>query len=196
MNENIAFVTGADRGLGLALTAVLTAAAEASFPLVTRQVIDEVYTVCDRKWRGIGTIPQSGWRIRDELAAFDAGVDPPAALDEISRGVEEFDDRALRGFGHELLALVVGRRVQRQRQRTLDIRVGQLSYPIGKAGRRYGDPFRAEVQTQGIVESRDGPDHGIEIQHRFTHSHKYHIGNMIICSSFNRQYLLNDFSTG
>ena len=39
---------------------------------VARQVIDEVYTVCDRKWRGIGTIPQSGWRIRDELAAFDA----------------------------------------------------------------------------------------------------------------------------
>jgi hydrogenase expression/formation protein HypD len=39
---------------------------------VARQVIDEVYTVCDRKWRGIGTIADSGWRIRDELAAFDA----------------------------------------------------------------------------------------------------------------------------
>jgi len=37
-----------------------------------RKVTDEVYTVCDRKWRGIGTLPGSGWRLRDELAAFDA----------------------------------------------------------------------------------------------------------------------------
>jgi len=35
-------------------------------------VLDEVYLVCDRKWRGIGTIPASGLRIRDHLAAFDA----------------------------------------------------------------------------------------------------------------------------
>jgi hydrogenase expression/formation protein HypD len=37
-----------------------------------RAVVDEVYEVCDRKWRGIGTIPNSGLKIRDELAAFDA----------------------------------------------------------------------------------------------------------------------------
>jgi hydrogenase expression/formation protein HypD len=37
-----------------------------------RAVMDEVYTVCDRKWRGIGMIPGSGLRIRDELAAYDA----------------------------------------------------------------------------------------------------------------------------
>ena len=37
-----------------------------------RAVVDEVYEVCDRKWRGIGTIPGSGLKIRDELAAFDA----------------------------------------------------------------------------------------------------------------------------
>ncbi len=35
-------------------------------------VVDEVYEVCDRKWRGIGNIPMSGIRIREELAAFDA----------------------------------------------------------------------------------------------------------------------------
>ncbi len=27
---------------------------------------------CDRKWRGIGTIPNSGWRLRPEFADFDA----------------------------------------------------------------------------------------------------------------------------
>ena len=37
-----------------------------------RAVVDEVYEVCDRKWRGIGMIPGSGLRIREELAAFDA----------------------------------------------------------------------------------------------------------------------------
>ncbi len=37
-----------------------------------RAVVDEVYEVCHRKWRGIGTIPLSGLRIRDDLAAFDA----------------------------------------------------------------------------------------------------------------------------
>ncbi len=37
-----------------------------------RKVVDEVYTVCDQKWRGIGTIPRSGLAIREELATFDA----------------------------------------------------------------------------------------------------------------------------
>ena len=37
-----------------------------------RAVVDEVYEVCDRKWRGIGNIPNSGLKIREELAAFDA----------------------------------------------------------------------------------------------------------------------------
>ncbi len=37
-----------------------------------RAVVDQVYTVCDRKWRGIGMIPRSGLRIRDELAVHDA----------------------------------------------------------------------------------------------------------------------------
>lgn len=35
-------------------------------------VIQEVFEDCDRAWRGIGVIPQSGWRLRPALAAFDA----------------------------------------------------------------------------------------------------------------------------
>ncbi len=35
-------------------------------------VIQQVFETCDRKWRGIGTIPASGWRLRPEYAAFDA----------------------------------------------------------------------------------------------------------------------------
>jgi hydrogenase expression/formation protein HypD len=35
-------------------------------------IIDQVFTDCDRKWRGIGIIPASGWCMRDEYAKFDA----------------------------------------------------------------------------------------------------------------------------
>jgi hydrogenase expression/formation protein HypD len=35
-------------------------------------IIDQVFETCDRKWRGIGTIPGSGWRLRPEFAPFDA----------------------------------------------------------------------------------------------------------------------------
>jgi hydrogenase expression/formation protein HypD len=35
-------------------------------------VIDQVFQNCDRKWRGIGLIPDSGWRLRPEFQAFDA----------------------------------------------------------------------------------------------------------------------------
>ena len=37
-----------------------------------QEVIAEVFTTTDRSWRGIGTIPQSGWRLSDEYAEFDA----------------------------------------------------------------------------------------------------------------------------
>jgi len=37
-----------------------------------QELINQVFIECDRKWRGIGTIPLSGWRLRDEYAGFDA----------------------------------------------------------------------------------------------------------------------------
>ncbi|MEJ2751616.1 MAG: hydrogenase formation protein HypD [Chloroflexota bacterium] len=35
-------------------------------------VIEQVFQECDRKWRGIGMIPNSGWCLRPEFAQFDA----------------------------------------------------------------------------------------------------------------------------
>ena len=35
-------------------------------------VIHKVFTVCDRKWRGIGNIPDSGWCLRPDYSEFDA----------------------------------------------------------------------------------------------------------------------------
>jgi hydrogenase expression/formation protein HypD len=37
-----------------------------------RQVMEQVFAVVDRTWRGIGMLPASGLGIRDEFAAFDA----------------------------------------------------------------------------------------------------------------------------
>ena len=40
--------------------------------LPAQKIMEEIFEVCDRKWRGIGTIAQSGYRLRSDFAAFDA----------------------------------------------------------------------------------------------------------------------------
>ncbi len=37
-----------------------------------RALVDEVYEVCDRPWRGVGTVPAGGFRLRPTWAEFDA----------------------------------------------------------------------------------------------------------------------------
>jgi len=37
-----------------------------------RELMDRVFALTDRKWRGIGEIPMSGYRLRDEFARLDA----------------------------------------------------------------------------------------------------------------------------
>lgn len=37
-------------------------------------VINQVFIECDRKWRGIGTIPSSGWRLNPKYSKFDAEI--------------------------------------------------------------------------------------------------------------------------
>ena len=37
-----------------------------------RNAIEKIYEECDQNWRGIGVIPNSGWRLRNEFADFDA----------------------------------------------------------------------------------------------------------------------------
>jgi hydrogenase expression/formation protein HypD len=37
-----------------------------------QRLMEEVFEICDRKWRGIGLIPHSGLRLRPEFAAHDA----------------------------------------------------------------------------------------------------------------------------
>jgi len=40
--------------------------------LSAKKLIEDVFEVTDRKWRGIGTIPNSGWKLNSNYADFDA----------------------------------------------------------------------------------------------------------------------------
>jgi hydrogenase expression/formation protein HypD len=37
-----------------------------------QNLVNEVFEVCDRKWRGVGSIPKSGYKLRYEFREFDA----------------------------------------------------------------------------------------------------------------------------
>lgn len=47
--------------------------------LAAQQLIERVFEVCDRPWRGLGLIPASGLRLRAEWSAYDAAQRFPAA---------------------------------------------------------------------------------------------------------------------
>ncbi len=40
--------------------------------LPAQALLQQVFRVVDRKWRGLGTIPQSGWGLREDFADYDA----------------------------------------------------------------------------------------------------------------------------
>jgi hydrogenase expression/formation protein HypD len=42
--------------------------------VAAQKLIERVFVRCNRRWRGIGTIEQSGLALRDDLMAYDAGV--------------------------------------------------------------------------------------------------------------------------
>ena len=39
---------------------------------VAQELVNKVFEVCDRKWRGVGSIPMSGYKLRDEFRDHDA----------------------------------------------------------------------------------------------------------------------------
>ena len=65
-----------------------------------KRLLAEVFEVSDRAWRGIGTIPDSGWRLREAYRTFDAQrrfevedvtaeEDPACIAGEILRGIRK-----------------------------------------------------------------------------------------------------------
>lgn len=46
-----------------------------------REILDRVFEACDATWRGIGTIPGSGLRLREAYAGYDAAVSIPVTVE-------------------------------------------------------------------------------------------------------------------
>ena len=45
----------------------------------SRKLIEEVFEVCDRKWRGIGLVPRSGFKLREVQGRLELGYHLVAA---------------------------------------------------------------------------------------------------------------------
>ena len=71
--------------------------------LAARKVVANVFEVCARKWRGVGPIPHSGYRLRKEFEALDAEQrfevgtidtqEPPVCISgEVLRGIKKPHD--------------------------------------------------------------------------------------------------------
>ncbi|MBU1349890.1 hydrogenase formation protein HypD, partial [Patescibacteria group bacterium] len=40
--------------------------------IIAQKIINNVFEICDKGWRGIGTIPNSGLKLKNKFAKFDA----------------------------------------------------------------------------------------------------------------------------
>lgn len=63
-----------------------------------REVIENVFEVCDREWRGIGNIPFSGYEVNESYAAYDANKKFVIDLEKASESKECIAGEILRGI--------------------------------------------------------------------------------------------------
>jgi hydrogenase expression/formation protein HypD len=70
--------------------------------LPARQRMLDVFEVADRKWRGIGEIPASGYRLRPEFAAFDAARLFGVSETDVDEPAECIAPRVLQGLAKPL----------------------------------------------------------------------------------------------
>lgn len=63
-----------------------------------RKVIDQVFCIADREWRGIGNIPMSGYEVREELQAYDANIKFDVHIDKVSEPIDCMAGQVLKGI--------------------------------------------------------------------------------------------------
>lgn len=66
--------------------------------LDAKKIIQEVFEIADREWRGIGNIPFSGYEVKNEYAAFDANKKFNIRLDKAEESKECIAGEILRGI--------------------------------------------------------------------------------------------------
>jgi hydrogenase expression/formation protein HypD len=64
----------------------------------SRRLIEDVFEVCDRKWRGVGLIPNSGLKLRSEYREFDAEAIFQVAAIETQESAVCISGQVLRGL--------------------------------------------------------------------------------------------------
>ncbi len=78
--------------------------------LRAQELMEEVFEVCDRKWRGLGMIPRSGLRLRPAFAAFDAEKKFNLANQQVEEPAECISAAVLRGLKKPPACTAFGRR--------------------------------------------------------------------------------------
>ncbi|TAF63537.1 MAG: hydrogenase formation protein HypD [Cytophagales bacterium] len=63
-----------------------------------RKIMAQVFEICDREWRGIGTIPKSGYALRPELALYDADQKFEITLEKAQESSECIAGQVLKGI--------------------------------------------------------------------------------------------------
>ena len=63
-----------------------------------RKVIEQIFEVSDREWRGIGNIPLSGYELRQEFSAFDANQKFQVNLEKATESTECIAGLVLKGI--------------------------------------------------------------------------------------------------
>jgi hydrogenase expression/formation protein HypD len=63
-----------------------------------RRIIEQVFEITDREWRGIGTIPLSGYEVREEFAAYDANRKFNVAIAKVPESSECIAGQVLKGI--------------------------------------------------------------------------------------------------
>lgn len=63
-----------------------------------RKIIEQVFEVSDREWRGIGNIPHSGYEVRAEFAQFDANKRFDVAIEKAQESAECIAGLVLKGI--------------------------------------------------------------------------------------------------
>lgn len=62
------------------------------------KIIQQVFKVVDREWRGIGTIPMSGYGLRDKFEVYDANLKFEVNIEEVAESRECIAGQVLKGI--------------------------------------------------------------------------------------------------
>lgn len=63
-----------------------------------RKVIEQVFTIANREWRGIGEIPMSGYEVRPEFSAYDANLKFNVDIEKVPESDECIAGLVLKGI--------------------------------------------------------------------------------------------------